>query len=95
MDLSKTYHCLPHYLLLAKLQANSFSKESIRLFLGYQMKRVQIIKIGSTFIDWINILKGIAQGSLTFLSIICSFSQQNMISVTLLTTIAFILVVRI
>ena len=49
MDLSKAYDCLPHNLLLAKLQAYGFSKESIRLFLSYLTNRTQSIKIGSTF----------------------------------------------
>ena len=62
MDLSKAYDCLPHDLLLAKLQAYGFSKESIRLFLCYLTNRTQRIKIGSTFSDWTNILKGIPQG---------------------------------
>ena len=64
MDLSKTYDCLPRDLLLAKFQAYSFSKESIRLFLSCLAKRKQRIKIGSTFSDWANILKGISQGSI-------------------------------
>ena len=62
MDLSKSYDCLPHDLLLAKLQAYGFSKESIRLFLSYLTNRTQIIKIGSTFSHWTNIVKGIPQG---------------------------------
>ena len=49
MDLPKAYDCLPHDLLLAKLQAYVFSKESIRLFLSYLTNRTQRIKIGSTF----------------------------------------------
>ena len=64
MDLSKAYDCLPHDLLLAKFQAYGFSKESIRLFLSCLAKRKQRIKIGSTFSDWANILKGISQGSI-------------------------------
>ena len=64
MDLSKAYDCLPHDLLLAKLQAYGFSKESIRLFLSYLTNRTQRIKIGSTFSHWANILKGIPQGSI-------------------------------
>ena len=34
MDLSKAYDCLKDYLMLAKLQAYDFSKETIRLFLS-------------------------------------------------------------
>ena len=49
MDLSKAYDCLPHDLLLAKLQAYGFSKESIRLFLSYLTNLKQRIEIGSTF----------------------------------------------
>ena len=64
MDLSKAYDCLPHDLLLAKLQAYGFSKESIRLFLSYLTNGTQRIKIGSTFSHWTNILKGIPQGSI-------------------------------
>ena len=64
MDLSKGCDCLPHNLLLAKLQAYGFSKESIRLFLSYLTNRTQRIKIGSTFSPWTNILRGIPQGSI-------------------------------
>ena len=64
IDLSKAYDCLPHDLLLAKLQAYGFSKESIRLFLSYLRNRTQRIKIGSRFSHWAKILKGIPQGSI-------------------------------
>ena len=64
MDLSKAYDCLPHDLLLAKLQAYGFRKESVRLFLSYLTNRTQKIKIGSTFSHWTNILKGILQCSI-------------------------------
>ena len=64
MDLTKAYNCLPQDLLLAKLQAYGFSKGSIRLFLRYLTNLTQRIKIGSTFSDWTNIVKGIPQGSL-------------------------------
>ena len=64
IDLSKAYDCLPHDLLLAKLQAYGFSKESIRLFLSYLRHRTERIKIGSTFGHWGNILRDIPQGAI-------------------------------
>ena len=64
MDLSNAYDCLPHDLLLAKLQAYVFSKEGIRLFSSYLTNRTQRIKVGSTFSHWTNILKGNPKGSI-------------------------------
>ena len=87
MNLTKAYDYLPHNLLLAKLQAYGFSKGSIRLFLSYLTNHIQRINIDSS--DWTNILNSILQRSilgpllLIFLSMICSFSQQNVKSVTL------------
>ena len=51
MDSSKAYDCLPQDLLLAKLQADGLSNESIRLFLSDLTNRTQGIKIGSTVSD--------------------------------------------
>ena len=59
MDLSKAQHCLKDDLLLPKLQAYGFSKESIRLFLSYVMNRMRRTKITLTFSGWTNIVKGV------------------------------------
>ena len=64
MDLSKTQDCLKDDLLLPKLQAYGFSKESIRLFLSYLTNLTRRIKIVPTFSDWTNIVKGVLQGSI-------------------------------
>ena len=61
---SKAYDCLPHDLLLTKLQAYAFSKGSITLFLSYLTNRTHRIKIDSTFSHWTNIVKGIPQDSI-------------------------------
>ena len=58
---SKAHDCLKDDLLLPKLQVYGSSKERIRLFLSYLTNRKQRIKIGSTFSDWTNIVKGIPQ----------------------------------
>ena len=65
MDLSNAYDCPKKGpILLSKIQDYGFSKESIRLFLGYLTNRTQKIKIGSIFRDWTNIVKGIPQRSI-------------------------------
>ena len=56
MDLSKAFNCLRDDLLLAKLKACSFSKESIILFLSYLTNCARRIKTGSAFGDWTNIV---------------------------------------
>ena len=64
MDLSKAYDCLPHDLLLAKLEAYGFSFESLRLMYSYLNCRNQRVKIGSIFSKWLEIVFGIPQGSI-------------------------------
>ena len=64
MDLSKAQDCLKDDLLLPKLQAYGFSKESIRLFLSYLTNLTRRIKIVPTFSDLTNIVKGVLQGSI-------------------------------
>ena len=64
MDLSKAQDCLNDNLLLPKLQAYGFIKQSIRLFLRYLTNRTRRIKIGSAFSNWANIVKDVPQGSI-------------------------------
>ena len=64
MDLSKAYDCLPHDLLIAKLNAYGVSLKSSRLLFSYLSSRKHRVKIGSIFSDWLEITLGVPQGSI-------------------------------
>ena len=64
MDLSKAYDCLPHDLLLAKLLAYGFDESARGLIANYLSNRCQCVKIGSTFSSYLEILRGVSQGSI-------------------------------
>ena len=64
MDLSKAFDCIPHELLIAKLHAYGFSKESLKLTDSYLKGRNQRVKINSNYSSWREILNGVPQGSL-------------------------------
>lgn len=62
MDLSKAYDCLPHDLLIAKLAA--FDRTASSLITDYLTDCLQRVKIGSSFSSYLEIRRGILQGSL-------------------------------
>ncbi len=64
MDLSKTFDCLPHEILLDKLSAYGVSKHSVSLLSSYLSKRKQQIKISSVLSSWADIHKGVPHGSI-------------------------------
>ena len=63
MDLSKAFDCIPHNLLIAKLYAYGFDKNSLRLIHSYLNGRHQRVKINSEYSSWKEILDGVPQGS--------------------------------
>ena len=63
-DLSKTFDCLPHKLLIAKLDAYSFDKSSLKLIHSYLSNRKQRVKINYRYGSWSEILFGVPQGSI-------------------------------
>ena len=64
MGLSKAFDCIPHELLIAKLHAYGFSKESLKLTYSYLKGRNQRVKINSNYSSWREILNGVPQGSI-------------------------------
>ena len=64
MDLSKAYDCIPHNLLIAKLECYGVDKASLRLLLDYLTREKQRTKIGSSFSSWCHINTGVPQGSI-------------------------------
>ena len=64
MDLSKAYDCLLHDLLLAKLSVYGFEDSVTSLISDYVSKRYQPVKTGSVFSSYLEILRGVPQGSI-------------------------------
>ena len=63
-DLSKAFDCLNHELLIAKLDAYGFGKESCKFILSYLKGRKQRTKIGEAYSKWLETKWGVPQGSI-------------------------------
>ena len=64
MDLSKAYDCLPHELIIAKLESYGLAKNSLKLINSYLKNRYHKTRINSNFSDLLEIKRGIPQGSI-------------------------------
>ena len=64
LDLSKAFDCLPHRLLLCKLHAYGVSRDACSLLHSYLSNRFQRVKISASRSDWIQMTKGVPQGSI-------------------------------
>ena len=62
MDLSKAFDCLPHNLLLLKLEAYGLTKQSLRLLKKLLRRKRAEGKVGGTYSEWSQLLKGVPQG---------------------------------
>ena len=52
MDLSKAFDCIPHEILIAKLHAYGFSRDSLKLIYNYLKERKQRVKINAEYSSW-------------------------------------------
>ena len=62
-DLSKAYDCIPHDLLIAKIDAYGLNRKALKLVYSYHKNRMQRVKTGSTFSSSTKISIGVPQGS--------------------------------
>ena len=63
MDLSKAFDTIKHDLLIAKLYAYGFSKESLKLLHNYLSNRWHKTKVNKQFSSWQELIQGVPQGS--------------------------------
>ena len=63
MDLSKAYDCIPHDLLIAKLEAYGLDRNSLNLMLTYLSNRIQRVTVGKYLSKYGKIKSGVPQGS--------------------------------
>ena len=64
MDLSKAFDCIPHDLLIAKMNAYGFDFNTLVFFYSYLKRRRQNVKINNIFSAFQILLSGVPQGSI-------------------------------
>ena len=64
IDLSKAFDCLPHGLLVSKLNAYGFSFDACKLIASYLSGRRQRVKLREVRSEWSHLKKGVPQGSI-------------------------------
>ena len=64
MDLSKAFDCIPHDLLIAKLNAYAFDRKSLVFFYSYLKRRKQCVNLNNIQSTFQTLLSGVLQGSI-------------------------------
>ena len=63
LDLSRAFDCIPHDLLIAKLDAYGSEKEALSLIYSYLKNRKQSIRINNVYSTFLELISGVPQGS--------------------------------
>ena len=64
MDLSKAFDCIPHDLLIAKLEAYGLSLNALAYIYSYLKGRKQSVRINNFMSEYLEIISGVPQGSI-------------------------------
>ena len=77
-DLSKAFDCIPHDLIIAKLEAYGFHIDALKLIPDYLSNKKQIVKVNDAYSSWKDIFYGVPQesilGYLLFNIHLCAYS---------------------
>ena len=63
-DLSKAFDCIPHDLIIAKLEAYGFHIDALKLIHDYLSNRKQRFKVNDVYSSWKDIFYGVPQESI-------------------------------
>ena len=63
LDLSKAFDCIPHDLLIARLDAYGFGKEALLLIYPNLKNRKQFVRINNVYSTFLELISGVPQGS--------------------------------
>ncbi len=61
----KAFDCIPNNLLIAKLQAYGMDENALTFMSSYIINRKQCVKIQCHNSEWLNLSKGVPQGSIS------------------------------
>ena len=64
MNLSKAFDCVPYDLLIAKMHAYNFDRETLTLFFTYLKNRQQGVKVNNCIHSYLMIISGVPQGTI-------------------------------
>ena len=63
-DLSKAFDCIPHDLIIAKLEAYGFQLDVLKVIHDYLSNRKQRVKVNVAYSSWKDIVYGLPLGSI-------------------------------
>ena len=93
-DLSKAFDCIPHDLIIAKLEAYGLEIGALRLIHDYLINRKQRVKVNEAYSSWKDLIFGdlyLALCSLIYICAICFISWRTLILQVIQMILQFIL----